>query len=297
VKSLNEIEVLELAIFRFFSIFVGSLPICLYHKQTIFPDGKRILLIMRSLTGCFGLILSFYAFRHMPLSDASAIIFSMPVFVAIFARVFLKEPCGLFHLVTIILTLIGVVLIAKPSVLFGNDTISSSNKGSLFEDENKSYGIYGPLAAISSTIFSANVIILLRALRSVHYSVIMVNFGFFSTLFTFFVIFYSNGFCMPPCQDRFLILLIALFSFGGQILLTLSLNLEDSGPVSLARSSDIVFAFIWQIMFFNDPFNFFSLLGSFLVCTSVIINGMRKYIMSLPRDSETRKRFYLIAIE
>lgn len=295
VKSLNEIEVLELAIFRFFGIFIGSLPICLYKKEVLFPEGKRTLLILRCILGSLNLIFSFYAIKMLPLADASVLLFTTPVFVAIFARIFLKEPCGIFHLVTILLTLLGIVLFAKPSVIFGSH--KSSSKDSLLGQDEDTSSFYGSIAAILSTIFSANVIILLRALRGVHFSVVMVNFGFFSTLFTFFVIYYSIGFCIPPCKDRFLILLIALFSFGGQILLTLSLNLEDSGPVSVARSSDIVFSFIWQIIFFNDPFNFYSLLGSLLVCISVIINGMRKWVMALPRDSETRKRFRLLAIE
>ncbi len=52
--------------------------------------------ILRAFLGTTSLMSQFYALRHMPLADASVIIFSVPVFVAIFARIFLKVRvrCG-----------------------------------------------------------------------------------------------------------------------------------------------------------------------------------------------------------
>jgi hypothetical protein len=46
--------------------------------------------------------------------------------------------------------------------------------------------------------------------------------------------------------------LLAVFSFAGQILLTMALQREQAGPVAIARSADVVFAFIWQV---NIPFS------------------------------------------
>lgn len=123
-------------------------------------------------------MLSFYAFRHMSLSDASVIIFSTPVFVIIFAKIFLNEPCGLFNVATIFLTIMGVILITRPPLLFndmdegaalpivhtnsslnffGNDesakTLSYTNEAE--KDAKAKFDIWGPVAAISSTLFGA----------------------------------------------------------------------------------------------------------------------------------------------
>lgn len=249
--------------------------------------------MLRCIVGCLGLCLSFYAFRYMNLADASVIIFSMPIFVAIFARIFLKEPCGLFHVITIILTLLGVVLIAKPPILFSDPNKNDDG----FTEEN--YNVYGPISALGSTIFGANAITLLRALKGLHFSVVMTNFGFFSTIYTLLILFYLKDLCWPACgRDRWLILAIAIFSFGGQILLTLALQIENAGPVSIGRSTDIVFAFIWQVLFFKESIlNFYSLMGAFLVISCVFLNGFRKWLLALPRDNETRKRFRLFAID
>lgn len=95
VKGMTDVNPIELAIFRFVGL-LPAVPIVIYNEQPLFPKGKRILLLLRCFVGTTGLVLSFYAFRHMQLADASVIIFSTPVFVAIFARCFLNEKCGLF---------------------------------------------------------------------------------------------------------------------------------------------------------------------------------------------------------
>lgn len=83
--------------------------------------------------------------------------------------------------------------------------------------------------------------------------------------------------------------ILALFSFGGQILLTLALQMEQAGPVAIARSADIVFAFIWEILFFNEIPNKYSVGGAILVTSSVLLTGLRKWAISLPETSSVRK--------
>lgn len=266
----------------------------LYKREPVFPEGKRIMLVLRCFVGTTGLMLSFYAFRHMPLADSSVIIFSTPVFVTIFSRLFLKEPCGPFNVFTVFLTLIGVVLITRPPAIFG-DSIPS-----LIDDQvvDRNYDIWGPVAAISSTLFGANAYVLLRALKGLHFSVIMTNFGSFALVYTLIVSWFLGAICLPHCgTERWLVVALAVFSFLGQILLTLSLQLEQAGPVSIARSTDIVFAFVWQVLFFKEVPNRFSVIGALLVVSSVVLTGLRKWLINLPRESNVRKRFRFLTRE
>lgn len=282
---------------RFIGVLLPAIPIVIYTKQPIFPEGKRIILVLRCFLGTTGLMLSFYAFRHMPLGDASVIIFSTPVFVAIFARLFLKEQCGLINIITIMLTLIGVVLITRPSIIFTQPEDEFSNDF-LSPSQSTSNRIWGSVAAVASTLFGANVYILLRALKDIHFAVIMSNFGMFALLYTFIVCWTIGAICWPSCgSDRILIVVLALFSFLGQILLTISLQIEQAGPVAIARCADIVFAFIWQWLFFGDKPTGYSLFGALLVVSSVIITALKKWALSLPRDSVYRKRLNFLIIE
>lgn len=126
----------------------------------------------------------------------------------------------------------------------------------------------------------------------------MSNFGVFALVYTALLSWYFGALCWPKCGwDRILIIALALFSFGGQILLTLALQIEQAGPVSIARASDIVFAFIWQIIFFKDIPTVYSVIGALLVVAAVLLSGLRKYFMSLPIESELRQKYKFLTIE
>jgi drug/metabolite transporter (DMT)-like permease len=90
VKVLVDVHPMELATCRFVGVLLPVLPILIYRQEDPFPKGSRLALVARCFVGTTGLMLSFYAFRHMPLADASVVVFSVPVFVAVFARIFLK---------------------------------------------------------------------------------------------------------------------------------------------------------------------------------------------------------------
>lgn len=294
VKSLVEINPTELAIFRFVGVLLPAIPIVIYKGEHPFPKGRRLILILRSFIGTTGLMLSFYAFRHMPLADASVIVFSVPVFVAIFARIFLKEPCGLFNIVTVCLTLIGVVLITRPPLIFSN-TIESLSDGQVKSEHAED--LWGAMAAFSATLFGANAYVLLRALKGLHFSVIMTNFGSFALIQTTLISWIIGTLCIPHCgTDRLLVVALALFSFAGQILLTLALQIEQAGPVAIARSTDIVFAFFWQVLFFNEIPNRYSVGGAILVTSSVLLTGLRKWALSLPETSNIKKSLAILVI-
>lgn len=281
--------------FRFIGVFLPAIPILIYKQEDVFPAGRRTILLLRCFVGTTGLMLSFYAFRHMALADASVIVFSTPVFVAIFANLFLKEPCGIFNIFTIMLTLFGVVLITRPSVIF-SDTVPSLNDEQVQDHDQNN--VWGAVAAISSTLFGASAYVTLRALKGLHFSVIMSNFGAFGILYTVIASWLMNVLCMPYCNsDRWMVVALGAFSFLGQILLTISLQLEEAGPVAIARSADIVFAFFWQILFFKEIPNGYSIIGAIIVTASVVLTGLKKWSQTLPRESVVRKRLRYILLE
>lgn len=284
--------------FRFIGVLLPTIPIVIYQQQPIIPRSKRLILFLRCFVGATGLLLSFYAFRHMPLADASVIIFSTPVFVAIFARVFLREPCGFFNAFTVFLTLIGVLLITRPSSIFGNTVPSLTDEPFTDLDRYYNYSVWGSVAAIASTMFGANAYVTLRALKGMHFSVIMANFGAFSLIYTLGISWFIGVLCWPYCNhERWLVVALGVFSFLGQILLTVSLQLEEAGPVAIARTTDIVFAFIWQVVWFKEIPNGYSVAGAFFVTISVVLTGLKKWSLTLPRESTIRKSLRYLLVE
>ncbi len=211
VKWMVHIDPMELAVCRFVGVLMPAIPVIIYANKPVFPNGKRLMLVLRSLFGTTGLMLSFYAFRHMPLADASVIVFSVPVFVAIFAYLFLKEPCGLFNVVTIVLTLLGVILITRPTFVFGKSLPAFAGQ------DDEYHSSWGAVAAFGATLFGANAYVLTRALKTLHFAVVMANFGAFALILTITVTWYLGVFCWPKCgYERVLMVALAAFSFVGK---------------------------------------------------------------------------------
>lgn len=183
--------------------------------------------------------------------------------------------------------------ISRPPFVFGHKVESLTDGSTTAERED----IWGATSAFAATLFGANAYVLLRALKGLHFSVIMTNFGSFALIQTVAVSWAIGALCLPRCGfDRLLVVALALFSFGGQILLTLALQMEQAGPVAIARSADIVFAFFWQVLFFNEIPNKYSIGGAILVTSSVLLTGLRKWVISLPETSSVRRTLGILAI-
>ena len=96
----------------FFCIIVAFLGVSL----TEFPLRK--LVFIRVMFSVVVKIVLIWSFQNLPLGDATALIFTSPLFACIFGRIFLKEKLTLPHLIALILGIIGIVLIAKPTFYF-----------------------------------------------------------------------------------------------------------------------------------------------------------------------------------
>lgn len=75
---------MELAACRFVGVLLPTIPIVIWRGDNIYPKGRRIMLLLRSFVGTTGLMLSFYAFRLMPLADASVSIVVSAVYIDMF---------------------------------------------------------------------------------------------------------------------------------------------------------------------------------------------------------------------
>ncbi|XP_054707671.1 solute carrier family 35 member G1-like [Uloborus diversus] len=281
VKQMKNLHPGQLAVYRFIAIFAFSLPESIHCQENLLgPKNLRFLLILRGIFGATNLFLNFLAFRYLPLGEAAVIIFSVPVFVTVAARIFLKEPCGIFQTITVVLTVIGIIFTTKIPLKLSGTTIIYTNEL-----------IYGLLAAVGSLLFSTCRFIVIRKVRSVHHAIIMFNFGWVAILETIILTVLIGDFRWHKCGlQSFYIILLGIFSYAGQTLLTIALQCEMAGPVSTMRAAaDIVLAFVWQTFLFHDVPDTYSIAGAALVSISVIFVGVKKWVSSLSLDSASFK--------
>lgn len=261
VKLMLSIDPLQLLLFRYVGLFVFTLPITVYKKVRLFPDNRKEhgALLLHSVVGVFGGAASLYAFRHMPLGDASALCFSTPLFVLILSVILIQEKCSFFIWFLVGLTFSGVVLISKPESLFGVST-------------DRPVELFGVVSALSAAFFKANSFISLNFCRGLHNSVVICHFGLVGLLFSTAYFIITRNFCVPSnFFDRSILIGMALLGFFGQLFLTVASKTEKPATISICRSTDILFAFIYQILIFHHIPDFFRVVGAFLIIVSVFL--------------------------
>lgn len=112
---------LQVSFGRFFFGFLGvSLVFALSSARLERPDYK--VHMARAVLGWAGVSLMFAAAALIPLSDATAISFTNPIFAMILAALFLSEKLSVFRFAAAFLALAGAILLMRPgasSLAFG----------------------------------------------------------------------------------------------------------------------------------------------------------------------------------
>ncbi|GBN25550.1 Solute carrier family 35 member G1, partial [Araneus ventricosus] len=287
VKWMTNLHPGQLVLYRYIVMFFMSMPQTVKTGQNPFgPREFRWLLVLRGIFGTTCVFLCFTAFQYLSLGEASAIIFSTPVFVTVLARIFLKEPCGTLQSLTVLVTVIGVIFVSKiPSQLTENPVIYSSEK------------IYGLFAAIFAAVFIGLELVTIRKIKSVHAPILMFNFCWFAILESLLLTAVLGNFRWHYCgvQSMF-ILLIGLFSYAAMDMLVIALQSEFAGPVStMIEVGEITLSFLYQIFIFHDSPDSFGIIGAVLIVLSVAFVNLSKWLSHLPHDSNLRKKFKFIA--
>ncbi|XP_054840081.1 solute carrier family 35 member G1 [Eublepharis macularius] len=275
LKKIEDMHSVEASAFRCVFQMMFVLPGLIYYKTGFLgPKGKRVVLFFRGLLGSSAMILLYYAFQVMPLADATVITFSSPVFTSLLAWIFLKEKYSPWDLLFTLFTITGVVLIARPPFLFGSKVAGIEGT---YTDHLK-----GTIAAVTSAIFAASTLVILRKVgKSVHYFLSIWYYAVIGLIVCMIALFVMDVWSLPHCgKDRFLLILIGLFGVGGQIFLTKALQIEKAGPVAIMKTMDVVFAFIFQILFLNHLPTWWTVGGALCVVASSCGIVIRKWRQS-----------------
>ena len=202
------------------------------------PDGKRRgLLALRGLLGFAAVSAFFYAVIHLPLADATVIHYTNPVFTALIAALFLAEPIRARDGACLLASLVGVALIARPTLLFGG---AASALDPL-----------GVAAGLAGAILAAAAYVTVRHLaKTEHAMVIVLWFGLATTVGA--IPGSAAAFELPTGWLWAGLLGVGLTTHLGQVLLTRGLALETAGRAMMVSYVQIVFAAGWGILFFGE---------------------------------------------
>lgn len=209
----------EQAVIRYVFQLVIMIIIGLVTKNNLLgPIESRKILIIRGLCGMTYLLSLHFSVKLIAPSDTVSLLHLNIIIVSILARIFLNEKINLAHIFSVVLSTIGVFLIAQPSFIFShlqqsrqfvnfslpfsnnntNLTTTTTKYNELFlinDDMKKIIGI--GLALLSSFAISFQSIILKKLSNNkVHYSISIVYgcyFGLPVSLIVSIVLFILNN--------------------------------------------------------------------------------------------------------
>lgn len=237
----------------FFRNFVGLLVMTLsIHRQKIsFKPNNFKLLTIRSLLGLSGVFLYFIAISHLDLGIAVTLNKTSPFFVMIFAVFFLKENFTKNKLISLLIALIGVLIIMRPSA-----------------DFNLTYGFIGLLSAIvAGGAYTA-----VRKLKDYDHPLIII---FYFCLYSVIIsgpIALASGMHLESFKDLLILTLIGLSAVIAQTFMTFAYRYAPASELAIYSYMNIVFSSIIGFFLFKETPELLTLLGIAFIIFAGYIN-------------------------
>jgi len=256
VKKIDSrINIYELVFFRsLISLLITSL---ILKKKDINPWGNnRKLLLLRGILGTVALVCIFYAIRNMPLSISTVIQYTYPIFISIFAGIFINEKITKNTVLSLILGWLGILVILNQSQLANINV----------EIERLSIFI-----AFFGAIFTALAYITVKKLSATEDIFIIIKYFPLVSVITLFPIVLGNW-VTPNLNDLFWIMGIGIFTQLGQTFLTIGLKKLPASEASSINYLQVFFGSIWGVLFFSELININFIFGSILVLLGTIIS-------------------------
>ena len=236
---------IEIAFFRGFVNLCLLTPWMLYRRVPLLGANRRML-FSRSFFGFVALCLAFYAATRLPLADATMLNQTSTIFVALLSLIFLGErgSAGLYAYIGV--AFIGTLVIIKPSFEIGN---------------------LPGIAGLISGLFSAMAYVSIRQLHRTESSeTIVFNFSFYTSLLGLLAGW--GQFVWPLGAGLLYVVGVGAFGTAGQICMTRAYRHAAATVVSPYMYSGVLFAGLWEALFWSHWPDLSSILGGALLILS-----------------------------
>lgn len=213
-------------------------------------------LLARALAGILGLVCFFTAIDRLPLADATAIQFSNPVMTAALATVFLGEVLGPREWGGILLSICGVVFVARPEFLFGAEPADP----------------VGVLIALLGAFMSAVAYTTVRRLKQTDHPMIIV-WAFPAVGLPFILPIVAFTWVAPTAEEWFYLLGIGVTTQLAQVYMTKALHITRAGVATSVSTVQIALGFAWGIALFGEAVSGWSILGAALIAVGIVVTS------------------------
>lgn len=231
--------------------------------------GKFLLLIFRGTIGFVSLLAYFYLIANIPLGDAITYNKTSPIFVALFAYIFLKESLNKWAILAIVIGFVGILFIAQPvgGTFDKYDVLGilSGIGAALAYTSIRELSKYYDTRAIVMSFMGIGTLAPLLLMMITPYIVVPENFDW---MFAQFI--------MPQGIEWLYVTAVGIFATSSQLLMTKAYELTKAGIVGTISYTNIVFGLIIGITLGDAIPNIWTFLGIILVISSGLLVALSK---------------------
>ncbi len=224
------------------------------------PIGNdKKLLVLRGLTGSIGLYCYYTSVTTIPLADATVLQYTNPVIAAVLSAIVLREWLGPREIACVVIGLVGTVLVARPSFLFGASELPP-----------------GPVALALFGAFASAVtyVVVRKVSRTDHPEVIVFYFPLVALPLSLPTL--AFGFVVPSAFDCLLLLGIGVTTQIAQVYMTRGLALEATGRATAVTYLQVPLAYVVGLSLFGERPSWIAALGGVLVVGGTIALTLRR---------------------
>lgn len=306
--------------FRGFFILVFCIATCIYNKTSLFvPKDEIWVIFIRCITGSLSQFGAFSALAFISAADSKAIIFTAPIWTSIASYFVFNDPFKWIQVFALPATMFGIVLVAHPSLIVGNDspllaepllrssllnqltnitlepqndwlneTFMIESQSSIHDDgftrEKRWIGFLISLC-VSLTATTNYIVLTFRKNTPIQTATFWLG---LTVVVTSLSVMAVTGYGSVPdtVQECIILVLIGFTGWVGQSLLQWAFLYERADILSIVRTTDVAFTFLVSAMVLDEPLYGTSIIGALIITTVVILLILNDVIQKIFSSSK-----------
>ena len=253
VKYLENVNAFQIVFFRSLSSLVFTFGFLLKNRIPILGNQKK-LLVLRGFVGVTSMTFFFMSIKYLPVATAVSLRYIAPIFAAFFAVLFLKEKIKPLQWLFFFMSFFGVLII----------------KGF-----DKNIDTYGLMLVLIAAIFSGLVYNIISKIGTKDHPVVVVNYFMIIATIVGGVLSLSNW-KTPEGSEWLLLMSLGVFGYFGQLYMTKAFQMAKTNQVAPLKYLEVIFTLMFGLLWFDEIYTIWSLLGIALIIGGLILNVIYK---------------------
>ena len=257
VRTLSEeYDTFQILFFRQLIFMSLLIPSIIKNIDVLLKPNKVKLHILRVLGAFIALYGGFITVSNITFADATALGFFQVLFVALIARIALKEQVSVKRVFTILIGFIGVMIVVRPS----------------FEDSNSIFIFSGVLAALGAAI----AVICVRKVAQTEAKIALMAYqaiaiGMIALIPTMYL------WRTPTQEDFMLLLLVGVISSVAQYVGISAYKWAEANIIANVEYIKIIYSLVIGMVIFSEVPDKWSIVGALVILASALVPMIWSY--------------------